>query len=146
MNHAHCLHDEVLRIPLLVRAPGGTSARVRALASLVDLYATAMSFAGLAAQGGSSRSLMGVVQSPETCRNRPFCVRESVRAEVTPTYGSTAMMRALVAPPWKLIQDVEHGAWELYDRSIDPLERSNVYDASPSRAAEHRARLLDSTD
>jgi arylsulfatase A-like enzyme len=146
VNHADCLHDEVLRIPVLVRAPGAPSADVRTLTSLVDLYATAMSFVGLAAQTGSSRSLMGVVQSPEACRNRPFCVRENARAEVAPTYGSTAMIRALVAPPWKLIQDVEHGAWELYDRRADPLERNNLYDTSPEHAAGLRGRLLDSGD
>lgn len=146
VHHADCLHDDVLRVPLLIRAPGAPSGETRALVSLVDLHATVLSFVGLPARDGASRSLAEVVLAPDPCRRRPTCVRETLRAEVVPTYGSSALLRALVSPPWKLIHDVEHGSWELYDRSRDPRERNNVYGASIARAGSLRARLLDSTD
>jgi hypothetical protein len=73
-------------------------------------------------------------------------VRDSLRAEIERSQSSTAQMRALVAPPWKLIHDVEHGAWELYNLGVDRGERANLYDLSPGKASSLRTRLLDARD
>jgi arylsulfatase A-like enzyme len=146
LYHADALHEEVLRVPLLVRAPGAPSGRLRALTSLLDLHATVLNITGLPSQPGSSRSLAPFLFAPETCRNRPACVRDSLRAEIERSQSSTAQMRALVAPPWKLIHDVEHGAWELYNLGVDRGERANLYDLSPGKASSLRTRLLDARD
>jgi arylsulfatase A-like enzyme len=144
--HADALHEEILRVPLLVRAPGAPSGRLRALTSLLDLHATVLNLTGLPAQAGPSRSFASFLFAPETCRNLPACVRDSLRAEIERSQSSSAKMRALVAPPWKLIHDVEHGAWELYNLAVDRGERTNLYDALPAKASSLRARLLDARD
>ncbi len=141
--HGNDLHEGVARVLLLVRAPGAPTAELGALVSLLDLHATALHFAGLPTASGPSRSLAAAILAPATCGDRPACFRESARVAVDPTHGSNALLRAIVAPPWKLIHDVQHGAWELYDLRADPLEHRNAYDRVPDRAAELRARLLD---
>ncbi|HEX6277521.1 MAG TPA: hypothetical protein VFZ53_30970, partial [Polyangiaceae bacterium] len=101
---------------------------------------------GLPAQAGASRSFAPFLFAPDACRNQPTCIRDSLRAEIERSVASSAQMRVLLAPPWKLIHDVEHGAWELYNLGVDRRERTNVYDASPGRASSLRARLLDGRD
>jgi arylsulfatase A-like enzyme len=144
--HADALHEEVLRVPLLVRVPGASSGRLRALTSLLDLHATVLSLTGRPAQTGASRSFAPFLFAPDACRNRLTCIRDSLRAEITRSQASSAQMRALVAPPWKLIHDMEHGAWELYNLGVDRGERTNLYDASPGKASSLRTRLLDARD
>jgi arylsulfatase A-like enzyme len=145
-HHADDLHEGVLRVPLLVRVPHAPSGRLRALTSLLDLYATTLSLTGLPAQAGPSRSFAPFLFAPDACRNRPACIRDSLRAEVERSQASSVQMRALVAPPWKLIHDVEHGAWELYDLGVDRGERTNLYDSLPGQASNLRSRLLDARD
>jgi arylsulfatase A-like enzyme len=144
--HGNDLHEGVARVALLIRAPGAPAAVNGALVSLLDLHATALDFAGLPAQPGPSRSLEAAILAPETCKGRPACFREAARVAVEPTHGSNVRLRALVAPPWKLIHDVERGASELYELRADPLEHRNVHDDFPARAAALRARLFDADE
>jgi arylsulfatase A-like enzyme len=146
-HHAQDLHDEAIRVPLMIRGPGVVAGERRALASLVDLQATALWFAGLPqVQRTASRSLATVLLTPDRCAASATCVRDSLGAEVHPQHDCTASMRTLVAPPWKVIYDVHHNAWELYNLAADPRELHNLFDAYPARAAAMRAQLLDAVE
>jgi arylsulfatase A-like enzyme len=50
LTHGRTLYDEVLRVPLIVHAPGRTPAEVRAPVSLVDLAPTLLELCGVAPQ------------------------------------------------------------------------------------------------
>jgi arylsulfatase A-like enzyme len=142
--HSFDLHEEAVRVPLIVRGPGVVPGRRDALVSLFDLHPTVLGLAGLpGTRDAPSRSLLGTLQDPSATSGRGARWRRELFAEVTPQGESRPSATALIAPPWKLIHDVQRGVWMLYDLSADPGEQRNLYDAAPSTAARLRARLLD---
>lgn len=127
LEHGRLLHsqhgyEEVARIPLLIRLPGGRfgGARVPHLASMVDVMPTILDFLGVEiprdVQGRTLRP--GIVQG------------ESVR-------DSVHMLNTLVTMNWKLLADRR----ELYDLRSDPDEQTNVFEQFPEIVAELTADL-----
>jgi arylsulfatase A-like enzyme len=127
-THANDLHEEQLRIPLLLRAPGLPAGRLERPGQLIDIPPTLLHLVGLpphpAFQGydllanpPATRSLFFVVHSPI---GHAYAVRRGTE---------------------KLIFDQDTGATWLYDLSTDPLERHDLSAARPERARALRARL-----
>ena len=72
VGHGHQMHPELLRIPLLIRAPGARVGAESAPVSLVDIGPTVRELAGLPADAdGHGRSLVPLLKS-ETLRPRPI--------------------------------------------------------------------------
>jgi arylsulfatase A-like enzyme len=139
-THGVDLHEEAVRVPLLIRAPGVAPGPRHALASLVDLHATALNYAGLTPVGRvESRSLIGALRAQPQADD---ALRAHVFAEVTPDGLVPHEQKALIAPPWTLLWDVRHGVWELYDSIHDPRQRHNLIDARPEVVREMREDLL----
>src|ERR1700687_1895548 len=117
--HASALFNEVMLVPLLIRAPGLTPGIDPRPAQHVDIAPSVFDLLGLPAhpnfQGQSlfgahadpNRSLYMVVQSP------------------------LARQYAIVRSPYKLIFDDTNGRHLLFDLSRDPQERSDLALARP---------------
>lgn len=124
------IHEEVLRVPLLVRWPGGPGGgRLRTEpTSGIDLAPTLLRAAGLATDG-----LPGVaLQDPES---------GSRRREV---FAGTTH-KAVVAGPWKAIFPPAEGpgaSARLYRLDRDPGERHDVAAEHPAVLARLRERAL----
>lgn len=128
MHGAHGLfrkgwpHEESVRVPLLVRAPGEMPRRDAAAISLVDLPALtlaaaerrALTFANASAQ----ISMPSVVALPHQCDRIWRGVRTAAR---------------------KLVLNADGSPWLFFDLAADPFERENLA-GDPARAAE-MARL-----
>jgi arylsulfatase A-like enzyme len=117
--HGATLYDEVVRVPLVVSAPGKLDPGVVAQqVRSVDLMPTLLELAGLPARETDGESLLHVDG------DRP--------AVITGTDKGVLSQLAVRRPPWKLILHVESGEEEAYDLATDPRERmSRPADAPP---------------
>ena len=127
--HANGLFEEVVRVPLLMRAPGlepGTDARP---AQLLDVAPTLCGLLGLPPHPSfQGLDLLGSSFPPERSR---FVVSD------TPWSFQAAVIRS----GFKLIHDPEAGRCALYDLRRDPGERTDVSSVRPEVAADLAARL-----
>jgi iduronate 2-sulfatase len=112
------LHEEVLRVPLILSVPGVDSGRSESIVELVDLYPTLSELAGLpipdAVQG---TSLIPILKDH--------------RAVVKPGALSFNKGHSLRAPGWHYML-YNDGSEELYDMTGDPHEFVNL-----ANSAEH---------
>jgi len=117
--HGATLYDEVVRVPLILSAPGRLeSAVVGEQVRSVDLMPTLLELAGLPARETDGQSLLHVDA------DRP--------AVIAGTDKGALSQLAVRLPPWKLILHVESGEEEAYDLATDPRERvSRPGDAPP---------------
>jgi arylsulfatase A-like enzyme len=124
-GHGHAMFDEVVRVPLAVRPPGGTAGAVRApLARLVDVAPTALAAAAI-----------------DCAPARPFTGVDLARGEpAASTYGEAVLygpeQKYVRTNRWKLILDP--GAPDvrkarLFDLEADPAEQQ---DLAHARSAE----------
>ena len=135
LRHCRSLHEEELRVPLLVRPPGGPGAgsRVEEPAALLDVAPTLLDYAGALdpADGWAGRSLGGWVVEG----------RGEAAREVPDLTASSGTRRALVAGRYKLIHDLDGGASRLFDLRADPGEERDLAAQRPRVTAELLRRL-----
>jgi arylsulfatase A-like enzyme len=115
IGHGFTLYDEVLHVPLLVRAPGQRDRHdVRDVVSLLDVAPTIVDLAGIPApptfEGRSMARPASRVARAELDRPRDEMIADP------------AHRRALVVGSEKMIVDV-HGQRACYDLAADPEER-----------------------
>lgn len=140
--HFHDVHEEAIRVALLVRGPGIPPGDRHALTALFDLHATALDLANQPDDASApSRSLVPVLLGRHG--GAPPEWREDLYADAAEYGGAPPTSMALVTPPWKIAFSASQGAWELYNLALDPREQRNLFDDEPARANELRARLLD---
>ena len=130
--HARSLYNQVVRIPLIIRAPGVAPRVVDAPASLVDVMPTLLDLAGIAGPRGMNGISLAPALRGVADRARPIYI-ELVRG------GQIERdMAAVVSAPWKVIWDREANAWSVYNladpndthsRSADPREQRLLLDA-----------------
>ena len=123
--HGSTLYDEQVRVPLIVRVPGATPARIASPVSTLDLAPTLLGILGLAPVAG----MIG-----QDLRSAIFAGEE---AHVPRPVFAAVMRRHMVLRwPWKLIADRSRGLYELYDLESDPAERVNRHDEQAALARE----------
>jgi arylsulfatase A-like enzyme len=118
-GHRITLHEEELRVALLLRAPGVAARRVAAPVSLVDVAPTALELLGLSPLPPAA----GVSLVP-AMRGAPFERPMPILADLRSALDWRRAF-ALVAGSWKLMEHRTKGA-ELYDLASDPGERKNL--------------------
>lgn len=130
LEHGHTLYDELIRIPLFVRAPGLAARRVTEPVSLLDLTPTLLDLLGMSDASLAGRSMLPLARGEA----QPDAAHRAI-AFGRPLYGEVA---------WGVAQDGEkyisrEGAEHLYDLGVDPHELSDLNagdaDLAPSRAA-----------
>ncbi|MFO0646202.1 MAG: sulfatase-like hydrolase/transferase [Polyangiales bacterium] len=140
-THGYDMHEEAMRIPLLVRAPGVTPGVRSTFVSLIDLPVTVLNYARLRPVTSlSGRSLVELLRAPvRPGVARPW--REELFAELQFSFEERQEPRVLYAPPYKLLWDTRSGTWELYDIVRDPREAHNLFDERCDVASRMRERL-----
>ncbi len=123
LYHGTSVYEEQIHVPLIVSAPGVAPRRVVAPVELVDVAPTLLRLVGAEVpatmRGDDLRGVMvGSGDAP--------------RAAVSAVLSK----RAIVAWPYKLVQDTRFRLVELFDLSRDPRERTNLAAAEPDRVAE----------
>lgn len=114
LEHGHTFYDELLRVPLIVRAPGAAPRRVDVPASLLDITPTVLDLLGFPVDRYAGYSLAKLVRGEPDPRfsNRP-------RAFGRPLYGKLGWGSVLGTAKYVARDGAEH----LYDLAADPMER-----------------------
>lgn len=144
IGHTRSLYEELMRVPLIIRGPGLERGRVvHEPVCNVTLAATILELAGLdpaklLAQGASMASWLrsnGVAPSQPVLLDVDFESSNPKRAHFTPR------KKGIVQGNWKLIEDEKSGERELYDLSVDPLEKENLVFREPAQMERLAAEL-----
>ena len=133
-DHGHRYEDEVTRVPLLIRAPGGkwkAGERVSWSARHVDIAPTFLDWLGVEPHPQlAGESLMPLIAGEEE-RHRPAYMEFNIYWKAR---------RALFDGRYKLIRDVEGERGYMYDLEKDPGEQQRL-EKDHSRYAELDAQL-----
>jgi arylsulfatase A-like enzyme len=132
-EHGIFLYESVMRVPLIVRAPGVAPRRASDLVSLVDIVPTVLDLFGI----GSVPLLDGVSV-------RPALVGRALPPRVV--YAESTYPQRFGWSPLRMVRDahfkyVDAPRPELYDLDRDPLEEQDVHAERPAIAAALRQRL-----
>lgn len=152
-GHGEYLYDVTLRVPMIVRFPGGSSAaRGRIddrLFRLYDLLPTVADAAGVAHNRGSGRSRLAAVLGRRGGDRPEMIYSESdfrLTREENPRRVTSFEKRWRCARDdrWKLIRIPGDGdvAYELYDKVNDPGETEDRYDGK-NEEVKRLARFID---
>ncbi|CAN5906334.1 sulfatase [soil metagenome] len=121
----HCLYENALRSPLMIRYPGipRPGAVSDAINETVDLFPTLLDLCDLPPQDGlDGRSLRPQLDDPEADSSRP-------------AFAFWGNQRTIRTDRWRLIahpgQDPANPAVELFDMANDPQESRNVVKDHP---------------
>ena len=120
-GHAGELHEETLRVPLILAVPGGKPVRVAAPVSIVDLVPTLLELGGAPREGTDGTSLAPLVRG-ETTTAGPVLVRSKKGAALID--GSLKLM---------VIERKKGKETFLFDLATDPAEKT---DLAAGRAAD----------
>ena len=135
LRHKCVFHyEDLLRVPMIVRCPGGKAFRSAGLQSLVDLAPTILSFCGLspmANQDGTDQKEVWLGQE-EKARD---CLLVENRHE-----PHTLHMNSLITERYKITVHEGRSYGELYDLLKDPGEHNNLWAEEKARA--QKAALL----
>jgi arylsulfatase A-like enzyme len=136
--HGATLYDEIVRIPLIVSAPGSVGPSVvESQVRSVDLMGTLLDLAGLPARETDGESLLPLTQGRE---------KGDRTAIVAGTDMGALTKLAVRKPPWKLILHVESGEQEAYRLDLDPRELQSRPTDVPAELREIVFRELESAE
>ncbi len=128
IDHGTTLYEEVLRVPLMVRFPGGRYAGVSDVnAETIDLLPTILDFFNIDAKEDTlmGQSLLAVVDSSRTFAERPV-------------FSERLQLLSLREGNYKFIYNTNEEKGQLYDLSTDPGEHANLYDRAEDRQVAQR--------
>ncbi len=127
-QHTPVPYDEVLHVPLLLVGPGVPAQRVEGLRQSLDIAPTAARLMGFEPRGGAFYGRDLFTQKPHErlffhCGYHEYCM-------------------GFVGPKEKLIYHFDRRRPELYDLSVDPLEKNDLFkDADPATTARVEASI-----
>lgn len=130
-DHGIFVYENVMRVPLIVRAPSITPRRVGSVVSLTDIAPTTLALAGFPIRR------MDGVSRVDVMRGNPS-EEEAYSESHYPIQFGWSPLRALRDGRYKLI-DAPRA--ELYDLTNDPHEVNNLSHERPALAAAMRRRL-----
>ena len=135
-GHGYDLHEEVVHVPLIVRAPGIAPGRVPDVVPTVDIFPTMLDLCGLKPVGDiEGRSLVPLL------RGEKEAPREAV-SECKWKYGSD--IASVARGSWKYIDSTRQADGVrkmLFDHSADPAESRNALAEHSDVVAELRSGL-----
>jgi len=136
------IYEPQVRVPLLVRPPGGlpSERRVEAHASGIDVAPTLLALAGLdPGPHLDGESLLPLLDAKDPPPERALLVED--RDHVDPTDVRVALYHG----PWKLVRFGlgKQERYELHDLRTDPIGEVDVAAAHPDVLADLRARLTE---
>ena len=124
-EHGSNLHDELIRVPLMIQAPETEPALVDAQLQLIDLFPTLLEFAGADVPRNAGHSIAGHLTTV------------AARPALSEIVGGQYAVRD---DRFKLIA-LNDGRRLLFDLVADPLERHDLAAANPARVEHLRAAL-----
>ncbi len=134
-HHANSLYQELIRVPLVIRLPGGVGAgkKIRTPVSLIDVTPTVLDLVGLPIpQDLSGVSLKPLIEGSDFNPRPLFSEVDTI----------SQSLRTIIEYPWKYIFNLTTHQRMLFNLERDPGERNNLVDNQSTRAAAMHERLL----
>ena len=130
--HGHSVYEELIRVPLIVRMPGGESRRVQRVVGLIDLFPTFVEVFGLDSDTSKldGHSLAPLLAGGEAGVPDYYFVSR----------GAGKLMFAMRGERLKYVN--HYFREEMYDLEADPLEETNIIDKHPVLASFLRQRAM----
>ena len=132
-DHGIFVYDSVIRVPLIIRAPGFSPGRIGQLVRLTDIMPTVLNMLGLPAQQTDGVSLVDLMSG-----RRRHLDLDGYFESMYPQRFGWSPLRALSDGRFKVIDAPRP---ELYDLDRDPFEEHNLYDERRDLAAALHGRL-----
>ena len=132
-DHGIFVYESVLRVPLIIRAPGGRPGRVDRVVRLIDVMPTVLDVLGLELPRMDGVSLRAALEG-----SQPPPDLDAYAESLYPRKFGWSPVRALRDGRFKLIDAPRP---ELYDLERDPFEEHNVYEQRPAIANGMSRRL-----
>jgi len=153
LRHGLCLYDTLLRVPLVIRAPGAAlKGRIAPLTRLIDLFPTILRITGVEDEAAGEFQGQDLVAAIERDEFAGYAVAELYRP-LQGIWQSRAprfmdefrrrydrVLRSYRTATHKLIWSSK-GDHELFDLEADSGERRNLYAQQPELAADLMSRL-----
>lgn len=141
LYHGRSVYNELLRIPLVIAAPGRKPAVVPGPVSLIDVGPTVLDLVGLPRPAGlNGRSLAAAVGGGGAIPDR------MVLSELIADRNITRNLRAGLDGDWKIIWDLDANTYELYSLADDPGDRDDVRGSEAETFARMKAELQKTID
>ena len=132
-DHGVFIYEEVIRVPLIVRAPALRPTRIGEIVRLTDVMPTVLDLLDVPSPPGDGVSLVDWMNGSRRDLNL-----EAYSESLYPERLGWSPLRALRAGKFKLIDAPRP---ELYDLEDDSVEEKNVYDDRRALAEQMTARL-----
>jgi arylsulfatase A-like enzyme len=145
LGHGAVFFEEILRVVLMLRAPGaGPTRRVDAVVSTLDVLPTLLELAGVGVRGEGGDGL----DRRATPQGRSLVPLLRGHAPERPAFsqarrapGAERAVASVRFGPWRLIRDEAAGTTQLFELTRDPGEMHDVSAAHPDVAAHLGAML-----
>jgi arylsulfatase len=124
----------LLRVPMIVRAPGGAAGRAGMVTSNTEVMATLLEAAGVAAPATvQGRSFRALLDDPRAACGDGGALSTGWSKDSPEFYHKT-----LYTDRWRVSWFPNQSAGELYDLEADPHELANLFDEPAHRATRDR--------
>ncbi len=135
-RHGFEIYEMLVRVPLMIQAPGATPRRIDAPRSAIDLAPTILDLTGAPAEP----SFQGKSLVPELY-GKPAEPRDVIVD--LPRTTDNDRRRALIHGHHKIIAWGDDFSWELFDIGADPGEETDLKRGNPALFAEMKQRYKD---
>ena len=132
-EHGHAMHEEVLRVPLILWASNLEPGRASVPVSLIDLAPTILDATGV--EPAAPLPGISLLDRDDSRANRPIVAERLL-------YGPDT--RVIVEWPMKAIARADREDAQLFDLAEDPGERHDLQSDRPARLRQMLATLSDS--
>jgi arylsulfatase A-like enzyme len=135
-GHGFWVDEKVLRVPMILRAPGLNTGAFDVRVSTLDLMTTLLQLGTGRGSVGDGRSLLPIVEGQEREHRNVYA-----RNVYTGRFLPPMLVRAAIAGRYKLVQNLLTQSEFLYDLSADTDEQENLIDKEAERAEQMRLLL-----
>ena len=137
VEHGNTLYEELVRVPLVIHAPGCRPGRCKQLVSLVDLVPTILDFLQLPARQLSGCSLLPALAGGSPPARTLFSTLDTVSSVIFVPDGRDPSkietrdktihnMKVVRSGTRKLIYNAKDRTYAMYDLAADPREQRNL--------------------